>query len=134
MRSALAIALVALSASCNSSPRTAPELAQEFLLPLHETAAVKDTPLRIRFEEVSEDSRCPSNVVCVWQGNGKIRLDVLANGMRESVLLNTVGGGQFPQEVVAFGYRIRLLELEPVPVEPRSSVPAYVAKLVVTSM
>lgn len=134
MRSALAIALVVLSASCNSSPRTAPELAQEFLLPLHETAAVKDTPLRIRFEEVSEDSRCPSNVVCVWQGNGKIRLDVLANGTRESVLLNTVGGGQFPQEVVAFGYRIRLLELEPVPVEPRSSAPAYVAKLVVTSM
>jgi hypothetical protein len=130
----MAIALVVLSASCNSTPRTAPELAQEFVLPLHETAAVKDTPLRIRFAEVSEDSRCPSNVVCVWQGNGRIRLEVVANGAQESVLLNTVGGGQFPQEASAFGYRLRLLELAPYPREPRPSETAYIAKLVVTPM
>lgn len=131
----MAIALVVLSASCSSTPRTAPELAQEFLLPLHETAAVKDTPLRIRFAEVSEDSRCPSNVVCVWQGNGRIRLEVVANGAQESVLLNTVGGGgQFPQEATAFGYRFRLLELAPYPQEPRPPETEYVARLVVTPM
>ena len=28
----------------------------------------------IRFDEITEDSRCPANVDCVWEGNGFMKL------------------------------------------------------------
>ena len=33
----------------------------------------------IRFAEVLEDSRCPSDVTCVWAGQAKIKIEILEN-------------------------------------------------------
>jgi hypothetical protein len=34
----------------------------------------------IRFKEVLVDSRCPSNVTCVWAGEAKILIEIFENG------------------------------------------------------
>lgn len=75
-----------------------------------------DGVLRIRFEGVDEDSRCPLDVQCVWQGNAAVRFEVGPEaGSSTTLVLNT---GIEPEVAEVAGYRIRLLDLEPVPLFP----------------
>jgi hypothetical protein len=74
-----------------------------------------NSDLRVSFAQVIEDSRCPASVVCVWQGNGAIRLDITTGGGAQSVTLNTAGAFNSPREGSAAGYTFTLLELDPQP-------------------
>ena len=73
--------------------------------------------LTIRFTSVLEDSRCPTDVQCAWEGNAEILLE-LSGGDQETVHLNT--GSQFPGTEVYNGYTITLQELKPYPVQGTS--------------
>jgi hypothetical protein len=72
-----------------------------------------DANLRASFAQVVEDSRCPASVVCVWQGNGAVRLDVTAGGGAQAITLNTAGGTAFPREASVAGYTFTLVQLDP---------------------
>src|SRR5688572_23066032 len=77
-----------LMIGCNSSSSTPTEtqdlVTQQFTLRYGQSSAIAGSSLRVRFAELAEESRCPKNVVCVWMGNAKIRLDVTSNGRTES--------------------------------------------------
>ena len=47
-----------------------------FALPIGQTASVAGTDTRLTFSEVREDSRCPTDVTCVWEGDAKIMVVV----------------------------------------------------------
>ena len=73
--------------------------------------------LTIRLTSVLEDSRCPTDVQCAWEGNAEIMLE-LSGGDLETAHLNT--GGMFPRTEVYNGYTITLQELKPYPTEGMS--------------
>jgi hypothetical protein len=70
--------------------------------------------LRIRFNSVLGDSRCPTGVQCPWEGNAEILLE-LTGGSPETVHLNT--GGMFPRTETYNGYTITLQDLKPRPAQ-----------------
>lgn len=69
--------------------------------------------LKIRFIEVTEDSRCPAGVNCVWAGNAHIKFEVAnrAGGSKVLEANTSVGpkGDQFD------GWAIELTSLTPLP-------------------
>ena len=65
------------------------------------------------FVGVTEDSRCPTDVQCVWAGNCAVRLDVTTGRGVQPVTLNTAGGSRFPREASASGYTFTLVEVDP---------------------
>ncbi len=70
----------------------------------------------IRFVEVKGDSRCPSDVTCVWQGNAELIFAVgpaVGDGPTDLVPLNT---GLEPRSGGALGLRLTLVTLSPNPV------------------
>ncbi|MDH4350586.1 MAG: hypothetical protein OEW56_05520 [Gemmatimonadota bacterium] len=69
--------------------------------------------LRLSFLEVSSDSRCPVDVVCIWQGNAAVEIAVgLGEGPSHPKTLNTSEG----MPAVDFnGFRVTLLDLQPAP-------------------
>jgi hypothetical protein len=81
-----------------------------------ESAAIEETLLRVTFEGILSDNRCPVDVQCITGGQARagLRLD-LAAGRSEPFELDTE---RHPSAVVA-GYRISLLSVSPV---PRSTV------------
>ena len=117
---ALGIALALLALSCNSSP-TSPESSSSgtgtIVLQYGDTTQVSGD-LRVKFAEVIGDSRCPASVVCAWEGNGAIRLDVTTGGATQSITLNTAGGITFPREASVAGYSFTLAALDPYPQTP----------------
>ena len=104
-----------------------PSLNQPFSLRVGETAEFAKPKLSVTFRAVSEDSRCPSDVVCVWEGNGQVRLEIRLRGSRQTLALNTTTQ---PREVSVGSYRLRLDELAPLPEATRPIPPTeYVATL-----
>ena len=112
--------MVALgSGACQKSPPPGPTQQQgqapaEVTLRVGETTFVEN--IEIRFGGVLEDSRCPSDVACVWAGNAQAALGVGpprgTQGPTERVLLNTTEGGQSGE---AWGLRVTLVDLTPAP-------------------
>ncbi len=72
--------------------------------------------LSVRFVELVEDSRCPTDTNCVWAGNAKIKIRVTKYGRSHELTLDTNGPNQ---TVTAEGYSIKFVDLTP---EPRSNI------------
>ena len=62
-------------------------IGEEFSLRIGETAGIKGEQLQIRFLEVSEDSRCPRNVTCVWEGRAVAVIEVLKGNTSQKIEL-----------------------------------------------
>lgn len=103
----------------------------EFRLALGEAKRVTGTDLTVRFVRLVSDSRCPANVFCIWEGDGEIEVELNLRGERSLARLHTHGGAQHPAEASVSGYRVRLVELGPAPVDPHRAESEYVATLVV---
>ncbi len=134
---AVMVAIVAgvLSACGSPSGSEAPELDQEALqtrtFDLRVGEAVTVGELRIAFQAVPVDSRCPRNVVCAWMGDAAVRL-----GLRESagdeVIRELHTHPDLARTAEVGGVAVRLAELSPYPVEPGIiGQDAYVARLTV---
>ena len=65
----------------------------------------------VQFTDVKEDSRCPINAQCAWQGNAAIVLRVSG----QEVTLNTAGGSNFPRSATVGGITIELVDVDPDP-------------------
>jgi hypothetical protein len=61
-------------------------------IPLGETATFEGTTFT--FESVMEDSRCPKDVTCVWEGEAKIRV-VIETGSDRKVMQMIFRGEHF---------------------------------------
>ena len=85
----------------------------EVVLDYGEEVSVGGSILRVAFGQVLSDSRCPTDVVCVWEGNAEVEIGVRA-GMGPTIpqRLNT---SRDPRFVDWQGIRITLLELDPAP-------------------
>ncbi len=72
-----------------------------------------DSLLRLGFTGVPADSRCPTAVVCPWQGDGAVEIHY-GMGMGPSYP-DTLHTTLEPRGVVFSGYLISLIELAPYP-------------------
>ncbi len=124
-----ALTAVLLAAAC-VEPSTEVPLDQDFELSLGQTVAIAGTAYRVTFEAVSEDSRCPTDAVCVWAGNARVSLRVTAAGTDSSIALNT---GSEPRSATVGSIRLELRGLIPAPRTTTPTSPdAYRATLRVT--
>ena len=64
----------------------------------------------MRFVAVTEDSRCPRDVTCVWAGQVKIQLEIHESSKAASMVEVLEGGS-----TDAGDYRVTLVGVEPQP-------------------
>jgi hypothetical protein len=65
-----------LSACGGGAGEVKANLGQEFSLSTGQTASIQGEDLKLKFLEVVNDSRCPNNVVCVWQGQASCLMEI----------------------------------------------------------
>ena len=83
----------------------------EVTLAVGQSALLDDTGLRVSFEGVHDDSRCPTSLQCVWEGDAAVVVSVDGRGARAAYDLHT--SGRSPREVTHDGVRIALVRLDP---------------------
>ncbi len=105
-----------------------------FKLKVGETAISRSENTKILFEKVMEDSRCPTYVVCVWEGQATILVTVIKNNETVNTFNLTSRAGHEDLGTKSFdGYFLRLLKIEPYPTNAQPIKPSeYVATLFVT--
>jgi len=117
----VAVLLAFASAGCGTSPTDPAPSAQETLADSILMAPGEEASFgafHLSFLEVSEDSRCAVDVVCIWVGNAAVEIAVsLGDGPSYPKTLNTSDG---MPAVDFYDFRVTLLELLP---ERRAGVP-----------
>lgn len=122
------LATVALTALAACSSTTGPDEVDldgalvtgpvELELPYGQDVQVPGTVLHLTLTAVLEDSRCPVDVVCVWEGNAVVQVGIAAGmGPTFPLQMNTT---LEPRSAVWNGVRMSLLSLTPA---PRSDTP-----------
>jgi hypothetical protein len=96
-----------------------------------ETATIEDVDLFVEFVEVSGDSRCPADAICIQGGDALVHIRVLDGRAISSYELHT--GDSSRATVTHNQIRIGLVDLQPYPFSSRTIAPAeYRATLTVT--
>lgn len=99
----------------------ATDLEVVFTLQVGDEREIPGTRLRLGFLGVAEDSRCPTDVECVWEGDAEVRLALTTeNGNRELFSLHT---SLEPRAARMGGAYIELVELIPHPTQAGTILP-----------
>jgi hypothetical protein len=95
-------------------------LNQPFALSGGQEALIPSENLRLRFTDVLEDSRCPTQVDCFWTGQARIAVAVQPEeGNPTKVEFNTnPAPGQTVKVVTVGQYSVELQSLDPYPQTP----------------
>jgi hypothetical protein len=107
------------------------DISEPFTLKFNQGAMITFDNILVRFSNITSDSRCPSDVTCIWQGEVSIQVDVKQeNTTFENIILGE------NDEVPIFGkYFIRLLKVEPYPQSTHMiQQDDYIATLVITKI
>jgi hypothetical protein len=91
-------------------------LGEAFNIKVGQVATVSSQQLSLTFLSVSQDSRCPKGAHCIWEGNGKVIIQLTSQGQKAvTIELNTATS--LPSEATYLSYKISLLDLQPYPLE-----------------
>jgi hypothetical protein len=104
---------------------------RQFVLAPGEAASIEGTVLRMRFEEVTSDSRCPINALCVWAGEAVVVIRVFDEIGSSRYELHPPGVSR--KSATHRNVSIEVVDLQPVPFGGRPTDPsAYRATFKVT--
>lgn len=115
---AVVIGIVALLAGCAGGPADTITVGLDspFTLSVGQTAVITGEDLQLRFENVIEDSRCPLNVQCVWEGRASYTVQLTYQGDSYDMILTEAGLGGVAHDTF-LDYAI-IANLLPYPEEP----------------
>ena len=109
----------------------------EFMLALGDSVNFAQVGAIINFAKVLEDSRCPMNARCVWEGNARIALEFMEFGGDPRVSIDVTGAtvelntsSRFDTRATYGHYFVELRHLEPMPVAG-APTEGYIATLFV---
>src|SRR5262245_45754159 len=91
----------------SAEPLAVAEIDALFLLAPGAVATVKSTSLKVRFLSVTEDSRCPFDATCVWQGEVKLLFEIDDAKSRTQIELREL------DSTLVGAHRLTLVDVEP---------------------
>ncbi len=106
-------------------------LNERFTLAPGESARIDQSQVRLEFVDVTGDSRCPADAICIQGGDAVVRVRGTAGSNASTLELHT---GDSSRAAATFqGLRVELIELQPYPFSSRPIGPGdYRATLRVT--
>lgn len=111
-------------------------LEELFQLKINQIASIDSDNLKIKFLNITEDSRCPSDVVCFWEGQATIVVNTLKNDQDLGDFSLTSRAGHEDLAVKNFDrYSIKLKKVEPYPkTTQKIELSDYIVTLIVSKI
>ena len=98
------------------------KLDEPFMIQLHQTLSIDD--IDVTFWGI-DDSRCPSDVTCIWEGHASVTLRIYNQTQYRTIILTT---GENTTLYVD-SYEINLIDILPYPVSVKDISKEYVATI-----
>jgi len=125
-------ALGGAEASIDGVPARA-GLGVPFEIAANETVQVEGSDIAVKFINVTEDSRCPSDVTCIWAGQVTVEVGLTQGTTDLGRFALTLGADSSMAEHKVGAYLIKLTEVEPDPISTQTIEQSeYVATLIVS--
>lgn len=107
-----------------------------FQLKINQVVYIKSENLKIKFLNITEDSRCPLNVICCWEGQATAVVNVTKDNQDFGNLSLTSRAGHEELSTKTFDeYSIKLLKVEPYPKHPEGiKISDYIITLAISVM
>jgi hypothetical protein len=131
VRAFLLVCCLLAATACDEDTPTGPTvpLNQRFVLAPGGVAVVADTNISLQFVDVTGDSRCPADAVCIQGGDATVHMRILDSGETTGYELHT--GDSRRASFTHRNLRVELRELQPYPFSSRTIDPSdYRATLV----
>lgn len=107
----------------------------EITLAFSQIASVEDEKILIEFADLTEDSRCPVNVTCVWEGQATVALNISIGGKESSSISLTSRAGHEKLAIADIeGYSIRLVKVEPPRTRDEINFSEYIITVIVSKI
>jgi len=90
--------LISVTGCVRNQAEVTAEPGEVFTIGIGQSARITGEDLVITFEEVIGDSRCPRDVVCVWEGVASSHVRITHQGTSYSLVLNQPGLTEQAQE------------------------------------
>lgn len=101
------------------------KLNEPFNLKVNQTASIASENIEIKLINVSEDSRCPVGVQCIWQGQVTVNLNLIKNNNTvENFNLTNRSGDENLASKLVDGYQIKVVKVEPYPTNLKKLSPS----------
>lgn len=118
------LAMVVMAHSCSKKDVELKEGTIEIAVKRCSSGDIGGDNLRLCFDSLIGDSRCPANAVCVWEGSTVAKFSLRKNGESTSFTLATLKHGSYNKDTVLMGYKIEFVNLSPYPGTVPTPVPA----------
>ena len=118
------VAIVVMVHSCSKKDVELKEGTIEIAVKRCGSGAIGSDNIRLCFDSLVADSRCPANAVCVWAGSALAKFSLTKNGESTSFNLATLKYGSYNKDTVIVGYKIEFVNLSPYPGTVSTPVPA----------
>ena len=119
MKTFLIIIFITLTAFVNSCSKSGDKLKEGTVeLTLHEceSGIISNDNLKLCFEAVVSDSRCPANAMCIWQGTAVAKFSFTKNKDTHIFDLATINMAlTYHKDTTIAGYKIEFINLSPYP-------------------
>ncbi len=123
MKPILFLLLFALTLAACAPAASAP-LAGELQIPLGQSRPLPGTDRPVEFVEVLEDSRCPADALCVWQGRVQVLLAVTLGTEQVPVILTLGESLEGDTAQAAFpDFTLTLTAVDPYPGTAADTIP-----------
>ena len=118
MRSAFFVFFIFLSTLVFSQEKPAESPKIAIKIPLGETISIENHFLK--FVKVLEDSRCPKNTTCIWEGRAKVQLEIWQEGedsIYKEIIFGKVTQGESKDKVLVSNenFKVMAMMLNPYP-------------------
>jgi len=127
MKSFLSITLVVFAFFVNSCSKSGLLKEGTVELGLYKciNGKISGDKLRLCFDSLISDSRCPANAMCVWQGTAVAKFSLSKNNETSSFTLATINmSPNYRKDTTIMGYKIEFINLSPYPGTVPTPVPA----------
>ena len=117
--------MILMAHSCSKKDVELREGTVEIALKKCANGEIGSDNLRLCFDSLISDSRCPANAMCIWQGTATARFSITKNNETKTFVLNTLKAPPtFIKDTILMGYKIEFVNLSPYPGTVPPPVPA----------
>lgn len=88
-------------------------LNQQITVKVGQEVSIPEEGLTLALQSVSEDSRCPEDVVCIWEGNAKVSINITKTGQPSTIIELNTSPAVGPAEETFQTYTVKLTSLAP---------------------
>ena len=119
------VAIVMMAHSCSKKDVELKEGTLEIALKRCGSGEIGGDNVRLCFDSLISDSRCPANAICIWQGTATARFSLTKNNETKTFVLSTLSQPPaYTKDTILSGYKIEFLNLSPYPGTVATPVPA----------